>query len=192
MPHSDLPRTLGALRTSRFAGQLQADRTLKEELRSNLICKLERGETLFPGVMGFEDTVIPQVVNAILSRHNFILLGLRGQAKTRLARMLTRLLDPQMPYVAGCEIRDHPFRPICKQCRERVEQMGEDTPISWISADDRYLEKLATPDVTIADMIGDIDPIKAARSGQDISNELTIYFCLLPLAFRNFFFINCF
>jgi len=190
MPHSDLPRTLGALRTSRFAGQLQADRTLKEELRSNLICKLERGETLFPGVMGFEDTVIPQIVNAILSRHNFILLGLRGQAKTRLARMLTRLLDPQMPYVAGCEIRDHPFRPICKQCRERVEQMDEDTPISWISADDRYVEKLATPDVTIADMIGDIDPIKAARSGQDISNELTIHYGLLPRANRSLFVIN--
>src|SRR5204863_4374384 len=124
MPHSDLPRTLGALRTSRFAGQLQADRTLKEELRSNLICKLERGETLFPGLMGFEDTVIPQVINAILSRHNFILLGLRGQAKTRLARLLTGLLDTRMAYIAGCEIRDHPLRPICRQCREKCATQG--------------------------------------------------------------------
>jgi len=190
MPHSDLPRTLGALRTSRSFDQLPPARTLKEELRSNLICKLNRGETLFPGLMGFEDTVIPQVINAILSRHNFILLGLRGQAKTRLARMLTRLLDPHMPYIAGCEIRDHPLQPICKQCREKCASLGEDTPIAWVSAADRYVEKLATPDVTIADMIGDIDPIKAARSGQDISNELTIHYGLLPRANRGLFVIN--
>lgn len=190
MPHSDLPRTLGALRTSRFFDQLEIDRTLKEELRSNLICKLNRRETLFPGLMGFEDTVVPQVVNAILSRHNFILLGLRGQAKTRLARMLTRLLDPRMPYIAGCEIRDHPLRPICKQCRETFASMGDDTPIDWISAEDRYVEKLATPDVTIADMIGDIDPIKAARSGQNISSELTIHYGLLPRANRGLFVVN--
>ncbi len=190
MPHSDLPRTLGTLRTSRFFDQLQADRTLKEELRSNLICKLDRGEALFPGVVGYEDTVVPQVVNAVLSRHNFILLGLRGQAKTRLARMLTRLLDPQMPYVAGCEIRDNPLRPLCKQCRDKVASLGDETPIAWISAEDRYIEKLATPDVTIADMIGDIDPIKAARSGQDISNELTIHYGLLPRANRGLFVIN--
>lgn len=190
MPHSDLPRTLGALRTSRFFDQLQPDRTLKEELRSNLICKLNRGETLFPGLMGFDDTVVPQVVNAILSRHNFILLGLRGQAKTRLARMLTRLLDPRMPYIAGCEIRDHPLRPICKQCRDKCASLGDDTPIAWVSAEERYVEKLATPDVTIADMIGDIDPIKAARTGQDISNELTVHYGLLPRANRGLFVIN--
>ncbi len=190
MPHADLPRTLGALRTSRFFDHLQPDRTLKEELRSNLICKLDRGETLFPGVMGFEDTVIPQVVNAILSRHNFILLGLRGQAKTRLARMLTRLLDPRMPYIAGCEIRDNPLRPICRQCRDKIASMGDDTPIAWLSAEERYIEKLATPDVTIADMIGDIDPIKAARTGQDISNELTIHYGLVPRANRGLFVIN--
>ncbi|MBV9157879.1 MAG: magnesium chelatase, partial [Acidobacteriaceae bacterium] len=166
------------------------DRTLKEELRSNLICKLDRNETLFPGVVGYEDTVIPQIINAILSRHNFILLGLRGQAKTRLARMLTRFLDQRMPYVAGCEIRDNPLRPICKQCREKVSAMGEETPIAWLSPDERYIEKLATPDVTIADMIGDIDPIKAARSGQDISNELTIHYGLLPRANRGLFVIN--
>lgn len=190
MPHSDLPRTLGALRASRFSDQLDADRTLKEEVRSNLICKLDRGETLFPGLVGYDDTVLPQVVNAILSRHNFILLGLRGQAKTRLARMLTRLLDPRMPYIAGCEIRDHPLRPICKQCRERVANLGDETPIGWLSPEERYIEKLATPDVTIADMIGDIDPIKAARSGQDISNELTIHYGLLPRANRGLFVIN--
>src|SRR3954451_6218138 len=138
MPHSDLPRTLGALRASRFADQLQPDRTLKEELRSNLICKLERGETLFPGVMGYEDTVVPQIVNAILSRHNFILLGLRGQAKTRIARKLIRLLDSVTPYIAGCEIRDHPFRPICKRCRDLVSELGDSTPIAWLKADERY------------------------------------------------------
>ncbi|HEY3940746.1 MAG TPA: magnesium chelatase [Bryobacteraceae bacterium] len=190
MPHSDLPRTLGELRSSRFFDQLQPERTLKEELRSNLICKLDRGETLFPGVLGFEDTVIPQIINAVLSRHNFILLGLRGQAKTRLARMLTRLLDARMPYIAGCEIRDHPLRPICRQCRDKVEALGKETPIHWLPADERYVEKLATPDVTIADMIGDIDPIKAARTGHDISSELTIHYGLLPRANRGLFVVN--
>ncbi len=190
MPHFDLPKTLGTLRTSRFFDQLNAGRSLKEELRTNLLCKLDRGETLFPGVMGYEDTVVPQVVNAILSRHNFILLGLRGQAKTRLARMLTRLLDPQMPFLAGCEIRDNPLHPICKECRDRVAVMGDDTPVAWVPAEDRYIEKLATPDVTIADMIGDIDPIKAARTGQAIGNELTIHYGLVPRANRGLFVIN--
>lgn len=190
MHHTDLPKTLGELRSSRFFDQLRPDRTLKEELRSNLICKLDRGETLFPGVMGYDDTVIPQVVNAILSRHNFILLGLRGQAKTRLARMLTRLLDPKMPYIAGCEIRDHPLQPICRQCQEKMARLQDDTPIAWLTQEQRYIEKLATPDVTIADMIGDIDPIKAARTGQDISNELTIHYGLVPRANRGLFVIN--
>jgi magnesium chelatase subunit I len=190
MPHSDLPRTLGALRTSQFFDQLQPDRTLKEELRTNLLCKLGRGESLFPGVMGYDDTVIPQIVNAVLSRHNFILLGLRGQAKTRLARMLTRLLDPQMAYVAGCEIRDNPLRPICRECRDKIASLGDETPIAWLAAEDRYVEKLATPDVTIADMIGDIDPIKAARTGQAIGSELTIHYGLLPRAHRSIFVIN--
>jgi len=190
MPHSDLPRTLGDLRTSRFFDQLQPGRTLKEELRTNLLCKLDRGETLFPGLVGYEDTVLPQVVNAVLSRHNFILLGLRGQAKTRLARLLTTLLDPQMPYIAGCEIRDNPLRPICRECRDKVDAMGEDTPIAWLSSEDRYVEKLATPDVTIADMIGDIDPIKAARTGHAIGNELNIHYGLIPRANRGLFAIN--
>ncbi len=140
--------------------------------------------------MGYDDTVIPQIVNAILSRHNFILLGLRGQAKTRIARMLTRLLDPRMPYIAGCEIWDHPLRPICKQCREKLAKLGDETPIAWLDAEARYIEKLATPDVTIADIIGDIDPIKAARTGQDISNELTIHYGLVPRANRGIFVIN--
>lgn len=190
MPHSDLPQTLGALRLSRYSEEFLSQRDLKEELRTNLLCKLERGETLFSGLLGYEDTVIPQVVNAILSRHNFILLGLRGQAKTRLIRLLTTLLDPQMPYVAGCEIRDHPYQPICKRCRDLINEQGDNTPIAWLPAEDRYVEKLATPDVTIADMIGDIDPIKAARRGQDISDELTIHYGLLPRANRGIFAIN--
>ena len=190
MPQSDLPKTLGELRASPLFSRYSSNRNLKEELRLNLIDRLRSGETLFPGVMGYEDTVVPQVVNAILSRHNFILLGLRGQAKTRLARMLTRLLDSEMPYIEGCEIRDHPLRPLCKQCRDKSAAMGDDVPLSWISADQRYVEKLATPDVTIADMIGDVDPIKAARRGQDISNELTIHYGLLPRANRGLFVVN--
>src|SRR3954468_23039551 len=187
MPNSELPRTLGELRTSNFAHQFRLDRTLKEELRSNLLGKLESGETLFPGLVGYDDTVIPQVVNAILSRHNFILLGLRGQAKTRLARMLTSLLDSEMPYIAGCEIRDHPLRPLCQRCREKIATLGDETPLAWLDRETRYVEKLATPDVTIADMIGDIDPIKAARTGQDIASELTIHYGLLPRANRGLF-----
>jgi magnesium chelatase subunit I len=190
MQHTDLPSTVGALRSSRFSDRLREERDLKEELRSNLICKLERGETLFPGVMGYEDTVVPQIVNAILSRHNFILLGLRGQAKTRIARLLTRLLDSASPYIQGCEIRDHPFRPICRRCRDLITELGDATPIAWLTSTERYVEKLATPDVTIADMIGDIDPIKAARSGKDISNELTIHYGLLPRANRSIFCVN--
>src|SRR5947199_1744392 len=190
MPNSEFPRTLGELRTSSFAHQCRLDRTLQEELRSNLLRKVESGESLFPGLVGYDDTVIPQVVNAILSRHNFILLGLRGQAKTRLARMLTSLLDSEMPYVAGCEIRDHPFRPLCQKCREKVATLGDETPLAWLEHEARYVEKLATPDVTIADMIVDIDPIKAARSGQDISNELTIHYGLLPRANRGLFVVN--
>jgi magnesium chelatase subunit I len=190
MPLTDLPRTLGELRTSPLFDRSAVQRSLKEELRTNLISKLQSSETLFPGVMGYEDTVVPQVVNAILSRHNFILLGLRGQAKTRLARMLTRLLDPEMPYIAGCEIRDHPLRPLCRACRDKVLAQGDEVELGWLTAEERYVEKLATPDVTIADMIGDVDPIKAARRGQDISSELTIHYGLLPRANRGLFVVN--
>src|SRR5205809_2244732 len=186
----ELPNTLGALRKSHFSENRIAARSVKDELRSNLICKLQRGETLFPGIVGYDDSVVPQIVNAILSRHNFILLGLRGQAKTRLIRLLTTLLDPMMPYVAGCEIHDSPYAPICRRCQNLIAEQGDETPIAWLAQDHRYVEKLATPDVTIADMIGDIDPIKAARRGQDISDELTVHYGLLPRANRGIFAIN--
>src|SRR5260370_15282891 len=186
----DLPITIGALRTSNYSEQRIAQRSVKDELRANLICKLQRGEELFPGVVGYEDTVIPQMVNAILSRHNFILLGLRGQAKTRIIRMLTALLDQRLPFIAGCEIRDNPYHPICRRCRDLIEENGEATPIAWLNSEERYIEKLATPDVTIADMIGDIDPIKAARGGRDLSNELTVHYGLLPRANRGILSIN--
>ncbi len=186
----ELPRTLGELRKSAFSEERLGFRSVKDELRANLICKLQRDETLFPGIVGYEDTVVPQVVNAILSRHNFILLGLRGQAKTRLVRMLTTLLDPFVPYVAGSEIHDNPYQPISKYARELLLHQGDDTPVAWLTPHERYVEKLATPDVTIADMIGDIDPIKAARSGQDIADELTIHYGLVPRANRGIFAIN--
>ncbi|MDQ6675725.1 MAG: magnesium chelatase [Acidobacteriota bacterium] len=189
-PIPELPQTLGALRASRFAAPELAGRGVKDELRTNLICKLQRKQNLFPGIVGYEDTVIPQVINAVLSRHNFILLGLRGQAKTRLVRMLTTLLDPHIPYVAGSEIHDDPFHPITRQTRDLIRDRGDDTPIAWLTPDQRYVEKLATPDVTIADMIGDIDPIKAARRGQDISDELTVHYGLLPRANRGIFAVN--
>src|SRR5258706_9511681 len=187
---TDLPQTLGALRNSKFSEHLIGERSVKDELRQNLICKLQRGEQLFPGVVGYEDSVVPQIVNAVLSRHNFILLGLRGQAKTRIIRMLTELLDQQLPYIAGCEIRDNPYAPICRRCRDLIAVEGDKTPIAWLVRDQRYVEKLATPDVTIADMIGDIDPIKAARGGHDISSELTVHYGLLPRANRGIFAIN--
>ena len=186
----DLPRTLGALQQSSFSEARLANRSVKDELRNNLICKLQRNESLFPGILGYEDTVVPQVINAILSRHNFILLGLRGQAKTRLIRALTSLLDEAVPYIEGCEIHDNPYRPICRRCRDLIAAEGENTPIGWLDREQRYVEKLATPDVTIADMIGDIDPIKAARRGQDISDELTVHYGLLPRANRGLFAIN--
>jgi magnesium chelatase subunit I len=167
-----------------------AKRTVKDEVRENLIERLRKGEPLFPGVQGFDETVVPQVVNALLSRHNFILLGLRGQAKTRLVRMLTSLLDEWTPYVAGSEIRDNPYNPLSKYSKDLIAKMEDETPIAWLHRDHRYVEKLATPDVTIADMIGDIDPIKAARSGQNISDELTIHYGLLPRANRGIFAVN--
>jgi magnesium chelatase subunit I len=186
----ELPATLGSLRKSEFSEERIGGRSVKDELRANLLCKLQRGESLFPGIVGFEDTVVPQIVNALLSRHNFILLGLRGQAKTRMVRLLTQLLDPAVPYIAGCEIHDNPYRLICRRCRNLLDEQGDATPIAWLDANDRYVEKLATPDVTIADMIGDIDPIKAARSGQNISDELTVHYGLLPRANRGIFAIN--
>jgi len=186
----EVPRTLGALRESSFSESRLVGRGVKDELRQNLICKIQRGDALFPGVLGYDDTVVPQVVNAILSRHNFILLGLRGQAKTRLIRLLTSLLDENAPYIDGCEIHDNPYQPICRRCRDLIAEQGDETPIAWLERNHRYVEKLATPDVTIADMIGDIDPIKAARRGHDISSELTVHYGLLPRANRGIFAIN--
>jgi len=185
-----LPSSFGQLQKSPFSKSRLESRGVKDELRENLICRLQRREPLFPGIVGYEDTVIPQIVNALLSRHNFILLGLRGQAKTRLIRLLTALLDEHTPYIAGCEIRDNPYRPICRRCRDLLAEAGGETPIAWLHRNERYVEKLATPDVTIADMIGDIDPIKAARRGQDISDELTVHYGLLPRANRGLFAIN--
>jgi magnesium chelatase subunit I len=186
----ELPRTLDALRQSPYSEARLGIRSVKDELRNNLICKIQRGEALFPGILGFDDTVVPQVVNAILSRHNFILLGLRGQAKTRLIRMLTAMLDELTPYIEGCEIHDNPYHPICRRCHHLVAEQADETPIAWLRREQRYVEKLATPDVTIADMIGDIDPIKAARRGHDISDELTVHYGLLPRANRGIFAIN--
>ena len=184
------PRTLGELRHSPFSEQRLRTRRVKDELRDNLVAKLRAGGPIFSGIVGYDDTVVPQIINAILSRHNFILLGLRGQAKSRILRSLTGLLDPQMPYIAGCEIHDDPYAPICRRCREEIAKHGDDTPIAYLTPEARYVEKLATPDVTIADLIGDIDPIKAARGGHELSSELTVHYGLLPRANRGIFAIN--
>ncbi len=190
-PAATLPQTLGELRTStQFSEARLKTRSVKDEMRSNLIARLATGETVFPGIIGYEDTVVPQIVNAVLSRQNFILLGLRGQAKSRILRALTALLDEKLPYVAGCEIRDNPYQPLCKRCRDMLAKCGDVTRIAWLARDDRYIEKLATPDVTIADLVGDLDPIKAARGGEDLSSELTMHYGLLPRANRGLFAIN--
>ena len=192
-----LPKTLGQLRSSEFT-PARVDRSVKDELRDNLIARLREiapggklaGESLFPGIVGYDDTVIPQVVNAVLSRHNFILLGLRGQAKSRILRALTTLLDPACPYVAGSELRDNPYAPLSKFSKDLIASLGDDTPIAWMGREERYVEKLATPDVTVADLIGDVDPIKAARSGHELGSELTMHYGLLPRANRGIFAIN--
>jgi len=193
VPTQALPSTLGALRTSEFTAE-RVSRSVKDELRDNLIARLrsirETGEPLFPGIIGYDDTVVPQIINAVLSRHNFILLGLRGQAKSRILRSLTTLLDPQAPYVAGSELRDNPYAPLSKFSRDLIAKMGDSTPIAWMAPNDRYVEKLATPDVTVADLIGDVDPIKAARSGQELGSELTMHYGLLPRANRGIFAVN--
>ena len=183
-------RTLGELRRSPFTAERLGSRRVKDELRENLMSRLREGSPMFPGIVGYDDTVVPQIVNAILSRHNFILLGLRGQAKSRILRALTSLLDPEMPYVAGCEIHDNPYTPICRRCRELVAKEADATPIAWLTPEHRYVEKLATPDVTIADLIGDIDPIKAARGGHELSSEFTVHYGLLPRANRGIFAMN--
>jgi magnesium chelatase subunit I len=178
-------KTLGELKKSGYRS-----RSIKEELRENLVKKLQNKETVFEGVIGFEDTVLPDIERAILSRHNILLLGLRGQAKTRIARLLVNLMDEYMPIVAGSELHDDPLHPITRQARDLIAEKGDDTPIEWIHRDDRYVEKLATPDVSVADLIGDVDPIKAATLKLPYSDERVIHFGLVPRAHRGIFVIN--
>lgn len=180
-----LPKSFGELKRSGYC-----PRSVKDEMRGNLLRKLENRENLFPGIIGYEDSVVPQLVNAVLARHNFILLGLRGQAKSRIMRQLVDFLDELIPIIEGSEVNDDPFRPISKYGRQRLDELGDDTPIDWLPREQRYVEKLATPDVTIADIIGDLDPIKAARGGHVLSDELTIHYGLLPRANRGVFAIN--
>jgi magnesium chelatase subunit I len=181
------PRTFGEWKATRGANP---ERGVKSEMRRNLIRKIKAGDSLFPGVLGYDDSVIPRIVAAILSRHNMILLGLRGQAKSRIIRSLTTLLDPVVAAVEGCEIHDDPESPICSRCRHLLAERGDETPVVLLRPEERYVEKLATPDVTIADILGDVDPIRAARGGHDLSNELTIHYGLLPRAHRGIFGLN--
>lgn len=178
-------KTLGELKSSGYHS-----RSVKDEIRANLLERLRAGKPLFPGIIGYEETVVPQIVNALLSRHNFILLGLRGQAKSRIVRQLIDCLDPFIPVIAGSEINDDPLAPVSKYAHQVIEELGDETPIEWVPRESRYVEKLATPDVTIADLVGDIDPIRAARGGHLLADELTIHFGLLPRANRGIFAIN--
>jgi magnesium chelatase subunit I len=178
------PRTLGELKASGYQVV-----SVKEEMRRNLIRKLKAGEPLFPGIVGYDDTVIPQVQNAILSKHDMLFLGLRGQAKTRMLRQLVHFLDDAIPIIAGSELNDNPFSPLGRQARERIAREKDATPIEWLGRDRRYHEKLATPDVTIADLIGEIDMIKHAE-GRYLSDELTMHFGLIPRTNRGIFCIN--
>ena len=178
-------KTLGELKASGYKSV-----SVKDELRANLIKKLRSGEKLFPGIVGYDESVIPQLINAVLAKHNTILLGLRGQAKSRIIRQLTELLDKQIPIIAGSEVNDDPFHPVSAYGRRTLDLHGDSMPIDWIGRDSRFVEKLATPDVTIADIIGDVDPIKAAKGGHLLSDELTIHYGLLPRANRGIFAIN--
>jgi len=181
---ADKPRTIGELRRQGY----QVD-TVKSELRRNLIQKIKRGEPLFSGIIGYEDTVIPKLENAILSGQDIIFLGERGQAKSRLLRGLVNLLDEEVPAIAGCEINDNPYAPVCRACRTRVAEQGDRTEITWLPRERRYGEKLATPDITMADLIGEVDPIKVAE-GRYLTDELTIHFGLIPRTNRGIFCIN--
>lgn len=177
--------TLGALRASGYQ-----PRSIKEELRSNLIRLLREGKSVFDGIHGFEHTVIPDIERAILSRHNVLLLGLRGQAKTKLARLMVRLLDEYVPVITGTELNEDPFEPISSSGRLMVEEMGDETPVSWLHRDERYVEKLATPDVSVADLIGDIDPIKAANQRLSYADDRVIHYGIVPRSNRSIFVIN--
>ncbi len=182
------PTTLGELRGTRW--ERLAGRGVREELRHNVRSRLKSREELFPGISGYSETVIPAVVNALLSRHDFILLGLRGQAKTRLLRQLTTLLDEEIPVLAGTELNDDPFRPLSSAGRQLVAEQGDDAQVSWLHRDERYVEKLATPDVTVAALIGDLDPLKAASLGTSLADERAMHFGLLPRANRGIFAMN--
>lgn len=177
--------TLGALKASNYQ-----PKSVKEELRANLIDKIKKRETIFEGVIGFEDTVLPDIERAVLSRHNILLLGLRGQAKTRIARLLVNLLDEYIPVVAGSELNDDPLNPISRYAKDLIAEMGDNTPVEWLHRSERYVEKLATPDVSVADLIGDVDPIKAATLKMAYSDERVIHFGLVPRAHRSIFVIN--
>ncbi|HLB29137.1 MAG TPA: magnesium chelatase [Dehalococcoidia bacterium] len=178
------PGTIGDLRRSGYKHV-----SIREEMRRNLIGKIRRGEELFPGIVGFEETVIPHIENAILSGQDIIFLGERGQAKSRLIRSLVYLLDEEVPGIAGCEINDAPFAPICRRCRDLLAQYGDDVEIAWLGREGRYGEKLATPDITVADLIGEVDPIKVAE-GRYLSDELTIHYGLIPRTNRGIFCVN--
>jgi magnesium chelatase subunit I len=179
------PQTLKQLRDSGHT-----PRTVKQEMRGNLIAAIESGENRFPGIVGYDKTALPQIENAILSGHDFILLGLRGQAKTRILRSLSRFLDEWIPAVDGCEINDDPMNPLCPVCQRRVEVEGDSLPVRWIHRSERYREKLATPDVTIADLIGDIDPIKAANKRLSYSDPEVMHYGIVPRTNRGIFAIN--
>ena len=184
MPAAKQPRTIAQLRRSKYQVI-----PIREELRKNLIAKIRAEELVFPGIIGFDNTVIPQLENAILAGQDVILLGERGQAKSRLIRALVNLLDEYIPKVAGCEINDNPYDPICRPCRDLVAEHGDKTEIEWIHRQERYSEKLATPDISIADLIGEIDPIKVAE-GHYLSDELVIHYGLVPRTNRGIFCIN--
>ena len=178
------PRTIAELRASGHQRE-----TVKQELRRNLLARLRERRPIFPGIVGYEETVTPQIANAVISGHDLIFLGERGQAKSRLMRSMTELLDAEVPMMAGCEINDHPYAPICKRCRDEIAAKGEEAEVAWLPRDRRYGEKLATPDTSIADLIGEVDPIKVAE-GRYLADELTIHYGLLPRTNRGIFGIN--
>lgn len=179
-----LPRTIAELKRAEYRVL-----PVKMEIKKNVLHKLQNSGNLFPGIIGYEETVIPQLINALLSYHNIILLGERGQAKSRIIRQMKELLDEFVPVIKGCEINDNPFNPVCKRCRDIVAEQGDDTEIEWIDRERRYGEKLATPDITIADLLGEVDPIRVAE-GRYLSDELTIHFGLIPRTNRGIFAIN--
>src|SRR5262245_8336720 len=181
---SNRPSTLGQLRESGWVS-----RPVKDEVRQNAIERIKAGDALFPGVLGYEETVLPQLENALLAGHDVIFLGERGQAKTRMIRSITELLDEWMPVIAGSEINDDPYNPVSAHARQLIDEQGDDTPIEWVHRSDRFGEKLATPDTSIADLIGEVDPIKVAE-GRYLSDELTLHYGLVPRTNRGIFAMN--